>query len=86
MPEARLELEQMMEDAELRDAVFLVLANKQDLPGAASAAEVIEQLGLATRKGPAHKWHVQGCCALRKEGIHEGFAWLAETLKNQHAK
>jgi len=31
---------------ELRDAALLVLANKQDLPNAMSAAEMTEELGL----------------------------------------
>jgi signal recognition particle receptor subunit beta len=81
--EARTELEQMGQDPELRDWTLLVLANKVDLPAAASVSEVTEALGLAALKGPL-AWHVQGCCALKKEGIQEGFTWLAETLKKQN--
>ena len=40
-----LEFSQLQED-ELRDAVLLVFANKQDLPNAMSAAELTEKLGL----------------------------------------
>ena len=36
---------QLQED-ELRDAVLLVFANKQDLPNAMSAGELTEKLGL----------------------------------------
>ena len=36
---------QLQED-ELRDAVLLVFANKQDLPNAMSAAEITDKLGL----------------------------------------
>ena len=36
---------QLHED-ELRDAVLLVFANKQDLPNAMTAAEVTDRLGL----------------------------------------
>jgi signal recognition particle receptor subunit beta len=36
---------QLKED-ELRDAVLLVFANKQDLPNAMSAAELTDKLGL----------------------------------------
>jgi hypothetical protein len=36
---------QLQED-ELRDAVLLVFANKQDLPNAMSAAELTDKLGL----------------------------------------
>jgi len=36
---------QLQED-ELRDAVLLIFANKQDLPNAMSAAEITDKLGL----------------------------------------
>ena len=35
-----------MQEDELRDAVLLVFANKQDLPNAMSAGELTEKLGL----------------------------------------
>lgn len=35
-----------MEADELRDAVLLVMANKQDLPNAMSSAELVDKLGL----------------------------------------
>ncbi len=82
-PEARNELEQMGSDSELRDWTLLVLANKSDLPNAASVAELSQELGLTGAvKGP-QCYHVQQCCALKKEGIQEGFAWLADTLKKR---
>lgn len=54
----------------------LVLANKQDCPGALSAHEVCEQMGLADLLRQ-RSWHVQPCCALSGDGLHEGLAWLA---------
>lgn len=44
--EARDELHRMLSEDELRDAVLLVFANKQDLPNAMTAAEVTDKLGL----------------------------------------
>ncbi len=44
--EARAELERMLSEDELREAVLLVFANKQDLPKAMPVAEVTEKLGL----------------------------------------
>ena len=35
-----------MQEDELRDAVLLVFANKQDLPNAMSAGELTDKLGL----------------------------------------
>ena len=48
--EAREELERMTQEEELRDAILLVFANKQDLPSACSVAEVAEQLGLQSMR------------------------------------
>merc|ERR1712014_150489 len=44
--DARDELCKLLGDDELRDAVLLVLANKQDLPNAMTAADVSKHLGL----------------------------------------
>merc|ERR1712159_374717 len=44
--DAREELMKLLLDDEMRDAVVLVLANKQDLPNAMTAAEVMEKLNL----------------------------------------
>lgn len=41
---------QLQED-ELREAVLLIFANKQDLPNAMSAAEITEKLGLNQLRG-----------------------------------
>merc|ERR1712149_128750 len=44
--EARDELNRMLAEDELREAVVLVFANKQDLPNAMNAAEITDKLGL----------------------------------------
>lgn len=46
--EAERELHNMLNEDELRDAVVLVFANKQDLPNAMSAAELTEKLRLTS--------------------------------------
>nr|CAH7720319.1 unnamed protein product [Callosobruchus chinensis] len=40
------ELMRMLAEDELRDAVLLIFANKQDLPNAMNAAEITDKLGL----------------------------------------
>ena len=47
---AQEELERMNLEDELRDAILLVFANKQDLPSACSVAEVTHALGLQGMK------------------------------------
>lgn len=51
---------------DLQDAAILILANKQDVKGSMTAAEISQCLTLdnITR----HPWHVQACCALTGEG------------------
>jgi len=46
MPVARGELAAMLEEEELRDAILLVFANKQDQKGAWNAQQVSDALGL----------------------------------------
>uniref|UniRef100_A0A8C2P1S1 ARF GTPase 1 n=1 Tax=Capra hircus TaxID=9925 RepID=A0A8C2P1S1_CAPHI len=60
--EAREELMRMLAEDELRDAVLLVFANKQDLPNAMNAAEITDKLGL-------HSLRHQRGRALRGTGL-----------------
>ena len=55
--EARDELHRMLAEDELRDAVLLVFANKQDLPNAMNAAEITDKLGLHSMKN--RNWYIQ---------------------------
>ena len=68
---------QVAED-ELAEAVFLVYANKQDLPRAMGVAEISEALGLSALR--AKRWFIQPCCALEGSGIYEGLQWLHEQV------
>ncbi|XP_034315567.2 ADP-ribosylation factor 4 [Magallana gigas] len=79
--EARAELKKMLEEDELRDAILLVFANKQDLPNAMSASEITEKLGLSALRG--RKWYIQSTCATQGTGLYEGLDWLSNELSNQ---
>ncbi len=57
--EAREELHRMLNEDELRDALLLVFANKQDLPNAQSAAELTDKLGLHSLTN--RTWYIQVC-------------------------
>lgn len=78
--EASFELQRILQDTVLDGVPLVLLANKQDLPGAWSPIEVAEQMGLRTVH--YHKWHVQGCCAVSGEGLPEAMAKLAEMVKD----
>lgn len=51
---------------DLRKAAVLIFANKQDMKGCMSAAEISKYLTLSSIKD--HPWHIQSCCALTGEG------------------
>jgi len=76
--EAKDELNKMLGEDELRDAVLLVFANKQDLPNAMNCAELSEKLGLASIRG--RKWYIQSTCATQGQGLYEGLDWLSGEL------
>nr|XP_028560821.1 ADP-ribosylation factor 6-like [Podarcis muralis] len=77
--EAKSELEVVLEAKDLQDVPVLLLANKQDLPGAWPPLEVAEKMGLRKLRG--HQWHVQGCCAVNGDGIPEAMWKLSEMVK-----
>ncbi|XP_033761575.1 uncharacterized protein LOC117343343 [Pecten maximus] len=79
--EAREELARMLGEDELRDAVLLVFANKQDLPNAMNAAELTDKLGLHNLRN--RTWYIQATCATSGDGLYEGLDWLSGQLKNQ---
>lgn len=79
--EARDTLQTMLGEDEIRNAVLLIFANKQDLPDAMTAAEITEKLGLQSIR--QRQWFIQSTCATTGEGLYEGLEWLSTTLKNQ---
>ncbi len=72
--DAAAELAALLLEERLAGATLLVLANKQDAPGAAAPAAVAAALGLAELRG--RHWRVAGCSAARGEGLTEAFEWL----------
>ena len=72
--EARETLHTMINSEELGNAILLVYANKQDLPGAMSTPEVVDKLELVSLK---RKWYIQASNATRGDGLYEGLDWLS---------
>jgi len=73
--EARTELTRIIQDREMKDALLLVFANKQDIPGALKPEEVSRLLRL-NDVAKNHVWKVQPSCAKTGDGIFEGLQWL----------
>lgn len=81
---AAQELHHLLGEDELQDAVVLVLANKQDLPNAVSAAEMSTKMQLSSIRG--HEWYVQPCSATVGDGLYEGLDWLAGRLSTKRRR
>ena len=77
--EAEKELHNMLEEEELRDAVLLVFANKQDLPNAMNAAELTDKLRLNSLRN--RNWYIQATTATQGNGLYEGLDWLSKELE-----
>lgn len=68
--EARQELHRIILDREMKEALLLVFANKQDIPGSMTPTEVTEKLRLGQLKD--RTWYVVPSCATTGEGLLEG--------------
>jgi Arf/Sar family protein len=79
---AAAEFQQIAGDPLMRNAVILVLANKQDMPGALNPRDLCPLLGLDKMRD--REWHVQGTVATQGTGLYEGLDWLARTIKGLH--
>ena len=76
-----------VQEEELKDTILLVFANKQDMRGAYSAAQVSEAMDLASIRG--RQWIIQETSASKGKGLFEGFDWYHHVtfpwLFNTHA-
>ncbi|ESO82278.1 hypothetical protein LOTGIDRAFT_135017 [Lottia gigantea] len=79
MLEAREELTNICKDPDMTGVPVVILANKQDLPGALKTSEVAERLGMASFRD--RKWFIQGACAKTGEGIYESMTEMARLVK-----
>jgi len=80
MPLVKHELFKLLAHDDLKDAVILVFANKQDAKDKLTPAEIAQHLELHTIKN--HAWHIQASCALTGEGLYEGLDWITQHVTN----
>mmetsp|Transcript_3647 Transcript_3647/g.4357 ORF Transcript_3647/g.4357 Transcript_3647/m.4357 type:complete len:186 (+) Transcript_3647:116-673(+) len=78
---AKGELEAMLQEEELTDAVLLVFANKQDQKGALNAQQISDALGLPEVRN--RQWSIQETSAIQGKGLFEGFDWLVTCIKGE---
>eukprot|EP00057_Strongylocentrotus_purpuratus_P008780 XP_011663254.1 PREDICTED: LOW QUALITY PROTEIN: ADP-ribosylation factor-like protein 3 [Strongylocentrotus purpuratus] len=81
--ETGLELQDLLEEEPLQGTPVLIYANKQDLLGAASPADLSDDEALSLRSIRGRAWQIQRCSALTGEGLKEGMLWV---MKNSSTK
>uniref|UniRef100_A0A915KMZ7 ADP-ribosylation factor n=1 Tax=Romanomermis culicivorax TaxID=13658 RepID=A0A915KMZ7_ROMCU len=77
--EAADELARILNDDTMDGVPVVVMANKQDLPGAASCSEIMNALRLDGFR--THKWHIESCCAVSGVGVYESMFEMARLVK-----
>jgi len=79
LEEAKLELLKICKLTEKHAVPILVLANKQDLPGAMDTPRLEKGLGLGElARGVG--WSIRPCCAVTGEGLEEALTSLHELI------
>jgi len=79
---SKMELFNLLINEDLKNAVFLIMANKQDLPEAMNSGDLAQQLSLTEIKN--HEWHIQACSATKGDGLQEGMDWLTDKLLDKN--
>ncbi|KAM5165136.1 ADP-ribosylation factor-like protein 14 [Mantella aurantiaca] len=80
LDESKKEFQRVLQNELIKNVPVVVLANKQDIPGALDAEEI-------TRKFKMQKycsdrdWYVQPCCAISGQGLEEAFSKVSEFVK-----
>jgi ADP-ribosylation factor 1/2 len=77
IPEVKNEIVSDLKNEYLKDVIVLFFANKQDIPGALTCAELVELLDLSKIQ---QNWSIQPISAMEGTGIQEGFDWIAKNL------
>nr|XP_020494397.1 ADP-ribosylation factor-like protein 1 [Labrus bergylta] len=78
---SKSELVAMLEEEELKKAILVVFANKQDMDQAMTPTEVANSLGLPALKD--RKWQIFKISALKGTGLDEAMEWLVDSLKSR---
>ena len=78
---SKRELDKLFKNADVKDCVFLVLANKQDLEECMTVEEVINVFDLQEVSG--NTWSIYGISTKTGKGIDEAFDWLIDNIEKK---
>ena len=81
LEDSRKEFEHILKNEYIKNVPVVLLANKQDVPGALSA-EDITRMFKVKQLCCDRNWCVQPCCAVTGDGLMEGFQKLTGFVKS----
>jgi small GTP-binding protein len=73
----------LIESDELKGVALLILANKQDIPGACTSSEIEASLGVEKLRRSGRTVYVQASSALTGDGLYEGLDWMCDVLSKK---
>jgi len=81
IPRAKKELRLAMNSELLNGVPLLVFANKQDIRGSLTAAQISSELDLVSYKD--RDWQIQAASAKSGAGLRDGFDWIATKIQQR---
>ena len=76
------ELQELLEEEKLQRVPVLIFANKQDLVGAATPADLSDSDALDLQGIRGRPWQIQACSALTGEGLKVSTFWSKQKAKH----
>ncbi|NXJ63380.1 ARL14 protein, partial [Rostratula benghalensis] len=80
LEESKKEFELIVKNEYMKRVPVMMLANKQDLPGALNAEEITRRFNMK-KYCSDRNWYVQPCCAITGEGLSEALQRLTAFAK-----
>ncbi|XP_043330095.1 ADP-ribosylation factor-like protein 14 [Cervus canadensis] len=82
LEDSRQAFEHILKNEHIKNVPVVLLANKQDVPGALSAKDITRMFKVKQLCSDRN-WYVQPCCAVTGDGLMEGFQKLTGFLKSR---
>ncbi|QPC65422.1 hypothetical protein HYE67_007653 [Fusarium culmorum] len=79
--DCRDELQGLLLEERLAGASLLVFANKTDVSGCMTEAEILSELELESIR--THRWNILPCSAMTGSNLDEGLSWVVEEAKKR---
>jgi ADP-ribosylation factor-like protein 2 len=79
--DCRDELQGLLLEERLAGASLLVFANKTDVDGCMTEAEILSELQLESIR--THRWKILPCSAMTGSNLKEGLSWVVEEAKKR---